>query len=92
MATTIQVSAELVGELKERKLSERESYEEVIRDLLEDSLAITEQTKRELAEAREEIKAGKIHSLETVKQSWGTSLLARAFTPVVSCNYFPSIV
>lgn len=68
MATTIQVSEELVGLLKERKLYERESYEEVILDMLEDTLAISEETKKELEEAREELKSGKVHSLEAVKK------------------------
>lgn len=68
MATTIQVSEELVGLLKERKLYERESYEEVILDMLEDTLTISEETKKELEEAREELKSGKVHSLEAVKK------------------------
>lgn len=68
MATTIQVSEDLVRLLKERKLYERESYEEVILDLLEDTLTISEETKRDLAEARQEIKSGKVHSLEAVKK------------------------
>lgn len=68
MVTTIQVSEELVGLLKERKLYERESYEEVILDMLEDTLTISEETKKELEEAREELKLGKVHSLEAVKK------------------------
>ena len=68
MATTIQVSAGLVEQLKEKKLYEKESYEEVIWDLMEDSMEISEQTKRELEQARVEIKEGKVHSFEKVKK------------------------
>ena len=68
MATTIEVSAELVTQLKERKLYDRESYEEVIWDILEDSLALSEQTKKDLEMSRIEIKMGKVHSLEKVKK------------------------
>ena len=34
MATTIQVSEELLDELKIRKISDKESYEEIIWDLI----------------------------------------------------------
>lgn len=71
MATTIQVSSVLVQQLKEIKLYEKESYEEVIWDLVEDTQEISEQTKHELEQARAEIKAGKAHSLEKVKKELG---------------------
>ena len=71
MATTIQVSEGLVQQLKEKKLYGKETYEEVIMDLLEDTLEISEQTKQELAQARTEIKAGKVHSFEKVKKELG---------------------
>lgn len=71
MATTIQVSPTLVQQLKEIKLYEKESYEEVIWDLVEDTQEISEQTKRELEQARTEINAGKVHSLEKVKKELG---------------------
>ncbi len=71
MATTIQISRNLQDELSKRKLSERETYEEVLWDLLEDSIEINEETKRELAESRAEIKKGKFHTLERVKKEAG---------------------
>lgn len=71
MATTIQVSGELVQELKERKLYDRESYEEIIWDLIEDSIAISEQTRRELDASRAEVKVGNVHSFEKVKKELG---------------------
>lgn len=47
---------------------EIESYEEIIWDLIEDTLEIPEQTKKELEQSRAEIKAGKFHTLDKVKR------------------------
>ena len=71
MTTTIQISANLHEELLKRKIFERETYEEVIWDMLEDTRELNEQTKKEIAEARAEIKAGKVHSLARVKKELG---------------------
>lgn len=68
MATTIQISTNLQNELFKRKLAERETYEEVIWDLIEDTMEISQETKKELAEARAEIKKGKFYTLEQVKK------------------------
>jgi len=66
--TTIQISKELLEYLKKRKLGEKESYEEVIRDLLEDTMELSEETKKDIAEARKEYKEGKFHSWEKIKK------------------------
>ncbi len=71
MATTIQISEELQDTLKEKKLFEKESYEEVIWDILEDSMVISEQTKRDIRQAEKEFCEGKIHTLEEVKKELG---------------------
>jgi len=71
MTTTIQVSIDLLEELKHRKLYDKESYEEIIRDMLEDTMEISEETKREIEQARKEIKLGKTHSLESIKKELG---------------------
>ena len=71
MATTIQISGDLQTELSKRKLSERETYEEIIWDLIEDAKEINEETKRDLAESRAEIKKGKVYTLEQVKKEAG---------------------
>lgn len=68
MVTTIQISVDLQNELSKRKLLERETYEEVIWDLIEDTMEINEETKKELAEARKEIKLGKFYTFEQVKK------------------------
>ena len=66
MATTIQVSGELLENLKKRKQYDKESYEEVIWNLVEDTVEINEETKKEIHKAREDIKAGKFYTHEQV--------------------------
>ena len=71
MATSIQISEKLQKELVKRKFFDKETYEEVIWDLIEDTQELSEETKKELAEARAEIKAGKYHTLAEVKKELG---------------------
>ncbi len=71
MVTTIQISKELLEDLKMRKLYNKESYEEVIRDMLEDTMEVNEETKRDFKLSKEELKKGKTHSLEAVKKELG---------------------
>jgi len=71
MATSIQISEDLQKELIKRKFSDKETYEEVIWDLVEDSRELNEETKKEIALARAEIKKGKFHSLAEVKKQMG---------------------
>ena len=68
MATTIQISNELLEELKKRKLHEKESYDDVLWDLLEDTMEISEQTKQDIAKARKDIKEGKTVAFEDIKK------------------------
>ncbi len=71
MATTIQISEELQTELTNRKLFSRETYEEVIWDLLEDTKELTEETKKDIEEARKDIIEGRYSTLEEVKKELG---------------------
>jgi predicted transcriptional regulator len=68
MVTTIQVSEKLKKELSKKKFSNRETYENIIWDLLEDTIELNERTKKELEESREEISAGKAYTLGQVKK------------------------
>jgi len=68
MVTTIQVSEKLKKELSKKKFSNRETYENIIWDLLEDTIELNERTKKELEESREEIRAVKIYTLGQVKK------------------------
>jgi len=71
MATSIQISENLQKELVKRKLSDKETYEEVIWDLVEDSRELGEETKKEISFARAQIKEGAFHSLAEVKKELG---------------------
>jgi predicted transcriptional regulator len=71
MATSIQVSKGLQKELVRRKLHDNETYEEVIWDLLEDSMEINEETKKALEESVAAAKAGKTYTLAEVKKELG---------------------
>ena len=68
MATTIQITENLQKELSKKKMFEKETYEEVIWDLIEDTQELSEETKKELQESRDEIKKGKFYSMEQVKK------------------------
>jgi len=71
MDTTIQISKALQKELLKRKFFNKETYEEVIWDLIEDTKELSDQTKKDLTQARTEIKAGKVHTLAKVKKELG---------------------
>jgi len=71
MDTTIQISKRLQKELIKRKFFDKETYEEIIWDIIEDTATLNDQTKKEIAEARAEIKAGKFHTLAKVKKELG---------------------
>ena len=71
MATTIQVSDKLIKELKQRKLYDKESYEELIWDLLEDSMELSEETNRHIKDAEKEVKEGKTVPLSQVRKNLG---------------------
>lgn len=68
MGTTIQISDGLLERLKAMKISNRESYENLIWDLVEDSMELSEETKRNIAQSEKEIREGKTVSLEQVKK------------------------
>ena len=68
MDTTIQISNRLKKELLKRKFFDKETYEEVIWDMIEDNQELSEQTKKEIAQSRAEYKAGKTHTLAKVKK------------------------
>ncbi len=68
MVTSIQISEGLQKELTKRKFFEKETYEEVIWDLVEDSQELSEETREEIALARAEIKEGKFYTLAEVKK------------------------
>lgn len=68
MDTTIQISKDLLETLKKRKIHEKESYETIIWDLLEDTMELSEETKRNISIARQQYKEGKFHKWEDIKK------------------------
>ena len=68
MVTTIQISEKLKKELARKKLSSRETYENIIWDLLEDTIELNEMTKKELEDSRNEIRVGKVSTLGQIKK------------------------
>jgi predicted transcriptional regulator len=47
---------------------DKESYEDIIRDLLEDSMELSEQTLANIEKSEADIKAGRVHSLEDIEK------------------------
>lgn len=71
MATTIQISDELQKELSKKKLYSRQTYEEVLWNLIEDTMELSEETKRNIEQSRKEIKEGKFYTHEEIKKKYG---------------------
>ena len=65
--TTIQISKDLLGDLKSRKMYDKESYEDIIRDLLEDTMELSKQTISNIKKSENDIKSGKIKTLAEVE-------------------------
>ncbi len=70
VSTTIQISSDLQKELNKMKLFARETYEEVIWNIIEDTKELSEQTKRDIAKARQEIAKGEFVTLSHLKKKY----------------------
>jgi len=71
MATTIQVSTDLKSSLDKKKMFSSESYEDVIWDLLEDTMELSEETKRAIAQGEKDYKAGRFKTHAQIKKELG---------------------
>ena len=71
MVTTIQITKDLQSELGKRKMFDNETYEEVIWGLIEDTMELSEETKRDIKQAEKEFKEGKFYTHEEVKKELG---------------------
>ncbi|MBT3463418.1 hypothetical protein HOD20_02250 [archaeon] len=69
-STTIQISHDLQKELNKMKLFSRETYEEVIWNVIEDTKELSEQTKKDIAKSRHEISLGKFTTLTDLKKKY----------------------
>ncbi len=54
MPTTIQISNDVKEALDKMKLHKRETYNDVIENMIEDNLELNEETKKDLERARKE--------------------------------------
>ncbi len=68
--TTIQISKTLLEQLKLRKMTKKESYEGIIWDLLEDTMELSDETKRAIEEGRKQILEEKVVSFEDLKREF----------------------
>lgn len=71
MDTTIQISKNLLEKLRLMKIHNKESYEDIIWDLIEDRMELSEETKKNIKEYEKDIKEGrtdKFTNLEKVKE------------------------
>ena len=61
----IQIKKETAKALKERKQYDRQSYDEIIKNLINDSdsESLTKKNRKAIEEALLEVKAGKIHKI-----------------------------
>jgi predicted transcriptional regulator len=70
METTIQVSRELLERLRQMKTHDKESYEDLIWDLIEDRMELSQETKENIVQSEKEIKEGKTVSFEDIKKKY----------------------
>jgi hypothetical protein len=74
MATTIQISNELRNLLVNRKMHPRDTFEDVIFDLIEDTMELSEETKKNLAEIEKDVEKNgykNFVSFEQIKKEAG---------------------
>ena len=54
-----------------RKIHKSESYEDVIRSLIDDTIELSEESKKNIERSMKDIEAGRTHSFEEVKKRYG---------------------
>ena len=52
------------------KMHEKESYEEIIWDLIEDRLEFSDETKKNIEESERDIREGRTHKWEDIKKEF----------------------
>tara|TARA_Y100000294_G_C8487403_1_gene309323 strand:- start:506 stop:745 length:240 start_codon:yes stop_codon:yes gene_type:complete len=74
--TIIQVKKDTAKLLKSLKLYSRQSYDEIIRNLVQESKAeaLTEKEKKDIEEALQDIREGKVYPIEDVAEELGVKL------------------
>ncbi|NQU98404.1 hypothetical protein HQ533_02970 [Candidatus Woesearchaeota archaeon] len=74
--TMIQLKKDTAQKLKEIKKYAKQSYDEIIRELIQDTTSekLTEKEKAELEEAMEDIRKGRVYSIKEVAREFNISL------------------
>ena len=74
--TTIQINTQTLERLKMAKQYDRESYEEVINNVLDEveEETLSDKEIEEIKQSLEEVKQGKVKSIEQVAKSLGITL------------------
>jgi len=67
MVTTIQISNDLLGTLQVMKVHDKESYEDLIWDLVEDRMEFSEETLKNIKISKKEISKGETVSFDEIK-------------------------
>jgi len=68
MTPNIKISNDLLNTLNRMKIYDEDTYEDIIWDLAESRMELSEEAKKNIAKAEQEIKAGKVHKLEDIKK------------------------
>jgi predicted transcriptional regulator len=69
--TTIQLSTETKAKLDKMRVSKRDTYNDIIENLIEDSMELSEEAKKDIEEALEDYKQGRVYSMADVKKDLG---------------------
>lgn len=77
METTIQISKQLLEKLKIMKIHDKESYEDIIWDLIEDRMEFSEETKKTIEQYEKDLKDRKFEKFtrsEDLKKELGLNV------------------
>ena len=69
--TTIQLSTETKAKLDKMRVSKRDTYNDIIENLIEDSMELSDEAKKDIEEALEDYKQGRVYSMADVKKDLG---------------------
>ena len=69
--TTIQITKKLKKDLDLLKISKRDTYNQVIEDLVEDTLELSGRALKDIQEALEDVKHGRVFTHDEVKKELG---------------------
>ncbi len=68
MVTTIQISSELLQRLQKMKMHDKESYEDLIWDLMEDRMELSKETKEAMAEYEKDVREKRWENFTPIEQ------------------------